>query len=89
MSKISLTSVAGAPVGIASASFTLSFSLTIGKTKKNLAKSKVSSIKNLVSQALIDMETSHEELYTIMNEEKNMRRWKKCEKCKREIKTNK
>ena len=89
VSNISLTSVAGAPVGIASASFTLSFSLTTGKTKKNLAKSKVSSIKNLVSQALIDMETSHEELYTIMNEEKNMRRWKKCEKCKREIKTNK
>ena len=42
-----------------------------------LAKSKLSSIKNLVSQALIDMETSHEELYTIMNEEKKYEKMKK------------
>ena len=93
VSNISLTSVAGAPVGIASASFTLSFSLTTGiikkllsitrnKKKKHygilmLAKSKLSSIKNLVSQALIDMETSHEELYTIMNEEKKYEKMKK------------
>ena len=74
----------GAPVGIASASFTLIFSLMAGiikkllsitrnKKKKHdkifmLAKSKLNSIETLVSQALIDMEISHEELATILNE---------------------
>ena len=64
-------SVVGAPVGIASASFTLIFSLAIGiikkllcitrnKMKKHdkiimLAKSKLDSIETLLSQALIDM----------------------------------
>ena len=33
-----------------------------------LAKSKLNSIETLVSQALIDMEISHEELATILNE---------------------
>ena len=33
-----------------------------------LAKSKVISIETLVSQALIDMEISHEEFVTILNE---------------------
>ena len=72
-------SVAGAPVGIASASFTLIFSLTTGiikkllritrnKNKKHdkilmLAKGKLDSIETLASQALIDMEISHEEKY--------------------------
>ena len=75
VSIISFTSIIGAPVGIASASFTLIFSLTTGiikkllsitrnKKKKHdkilmLAKSKLNSIETLVSQALIDMETSH------------------------------
>ena len=74
---ISFTSVIGAPVGIASASFTLGFSLTTGiikkllnitRKKKNnhgkilvLAKSKLSSIETLVSQSLIGMEISHED----------------------------
>ena len=78
---ISLTSVVGAPVGIASASFTLIFSLTTGiikkllsitrnKKKKHdkilmLAKSKLNSIETLVSQAVIDMEISP---VTILNE---------------------
>ena len=77
-------SVVGAPVGIATASFTLIFSLTTGIVKKllsitrnkkkkydkilTLAKSKLDSIKTLVSQALIDMEISHEEFITILNE---------------------
>ena len=39
-----------------------------------LAKSKLSSIKTLVSQALIDMEISNEEIITIMKEKENMRR---------------
>ena len=33
-----------------------------------LAKSKFNSIENLISQALIDMEKSHEEFITILNE---------------------
>ena len=74
-------SVVGAPVGIASASFTLIFSLTTGIIKKllsitrnkkkhdkilMLAKSKLDSIETLVSQALIDMEISHEEFNAII-----------------------
>ena len=38
-----------------------------------LAKSKLSSIEILVSQALIDMEISHEEFNAIIRERKNMR----------------
>ena len=76
VSIISFTSIIGAPVGIASASFTLIFSLTTGIVKKllnitrnkkkkhdkvlMLAKSKLNSIETLISQALIDMEISHE-----------------------------
>ena len=78
-------SVVGAPVGIAGTSFTLIFSLTTGikkllsitrnKKKKHdkilmLAKSKLSSIKTLVSQALIVMEISNEEFTTVMKEKK-------------------
>ena len=67
-----------APVGIASAGFTIVFSLTTGiikkllsiprnKTRKQdkilmLAKCKLNSIETLVSQALIDTEISHKEL---------------------------
>ena len=73
---ISSANVVTAPVGIASASFTLIFSLTTGiikkllsitRKKKNkhdkilmLAKSKLDSIEILVSQARFDMEISHE-----------------------------
>ena len=71
VSIISFTSIVGAPVGIASASFTLIFSLTTGIVKKllnitrnkkkkhdkilTLAKSKLNSIETLISEALIDM----------------------------------
>ena len=81
-SIISFTSIAGAAVGIASASLTLFFSLTTGIVKKllnitrnkkkkhdkilMLAKSKLNSIETLISQALIDMEISHEEFITIL-----------------------
>ena len=84
VSICSFTSVAGAPVGIASASFTLIFSLTTGIVKKllsitrnkkkkhdkilMLAKSKLNSIETLISQALIDMEISHEEFIAIIKE---------------------
>ena len=84
ISIISFTSIVGAPVGIASSSFTFIFSLTIGIVKKllnitrnkkkkqdkilMLAKSKLNSIETLVSQALIDMDISHEEFITILKE---------------------
>ena len=84
VSICSFTSIVGAPVGTANASFTLIFSLTITivnkllgttriKKKKHdkifmLAKSKLNSIETLISQALIDMEISHEEFVTILKE---------------------
>ena len=77
------TSIVGAPVGIASASFTLIFSLTTGIVKKllnitrnkkkkhdkifMLAKSKLNTIETLISQELIDMDISHEKFVTILN----------------------
>ena len=80
----SFTSIVGAPVGIASAGFTLIFSLTTGIVKKllsttrnkkknhdkilMLAKSKLNSIETLISQPLIDMEISHEEFIAIFKE---------------------
>ena len=83
VSIISFTSIVGAPVGIASASFTLIFSLTTGIVKKllnitrnkkkkhdkilMLAKSKLNSIET-ISQALIDMDISHKEFVTILKE---------------------
>ena len=81
------TSVAGAPVGITSASFTLFFSLTTGIVKKiikhnkkqkkklkifTLAKSKLSSIESLISQALIDIETSHQEYIANLKDEEKI-----------------
>ena len=97
VSIISFTSIIGAPVGIASASLTLFFSLTTGIVKKllnitrnkkkkhdkilMLAKSKLNSIENLVSQALTHVEKSHEEFDTIMKEKK------KYEKMKENVKS--
>ena len=84
VSIISFTSITGTPVGIGSASVTLIFSLTTGIAKKLLsitrkkkkkhdkvlvlAKSKLNSIETLISQVLIDVEISHEEFITILNE---------------------
>ena len=95
VSIISFTSIIGAPVGIASASFTLIFSLTTGIVKKllnitrnkkkkhdkilMLAKSKLNSIETLISHALIDMEISHKEFITILNEKD------KCDKIKNNL----
>ena len=90
VSIISFTSIVGEPVGIASASFTLFFSLTIGIVKKllnitrnkkkkrdkilMLAKSKLNSMQTLISQALIDMNISHKGFVTILKEKDNTRR---------------
>ena len=84
VSIFTFTSVIEAPVGTASASFTLVFSLTTGiirkllsttrKKKKRdnqilkLAKSKFNSIGTLISQALIDMNISHEEFIAMFKE---------------------
>ena len=83
ISIIYFTSVIGVPAGLASASFTLVFSLTTRiikkllkvtrKKKKHnkivmLAKSKLNSIETLISQALIDLDIRHEEFKTTVNE---------------------
>ena len=81
-----------APVGIASASFTLIFSLKTGiirkllsitrnKKKKHykilmLARSKLNSIESLVSQALIDIEISREDFVTILGEKNKRKKMK-------------
>ena len=86
-SIISFTNVIGIPAGVISASLTLVFSLTTGiikkllketrkKKKKHsknimLAKSKLNSIETLMSQALIDLDISHEELKRIVDEKEN------------------
>ena len=89
VSIISFTSVVGAPVGIASANFILSFSLTTGIVKKllsirnkkkkhnkilMLAKSKLNSIETVISQAMTDMEISHKNLLRFLKRKINMRR---------------
>ena len=72
---ISHVTVVGAPVGIASAGFTIVFSLATATIKKEkhdkivmLAKCKLNSIETLVSQAPIDMEINHKEFITILKE---------------------
>ena len=92
ISMISFTSVIGVPAGLASASFTLVFSLRTGIIKKLLkvtrkkkkkhnkivmiAKRKLNSTENLMSQALIDLDISHEEFKTIGNEKKKYEQMK-------------
>ena len=92
ISIISFATVIGVPAGIASASLTLIFSLTTGTIKKllkitrnkkkkhnkivMLAKSKLNSMETLMSQALIDLEISHEEFRTIVNEKERYEQMK-------------
>ena len=80
ISIISFTNVIGIPAGVVSARLTLESSLTTGIIKKLLkekrkkkiiiilAKSKLNSIETLMYQALIDLEISHEEFKTTVNE---------------------
>ena len=84
VSIISFTSSIGKSDGIVSASFTLIFSLTTGiikkllhmtinKKKKHdqllvLAESKLNSIETLISQALDELDISHEEFIMILKE---------------------
>ena len=92
ISIISFTTTIGAPVGIASASFTLIFSLTtriikklldITRKKKKkhdqilmLTESKFSSIETLMLQALGDLDISHEEFIMILKEKDRYERIK-------------
>ena len=92
VSIISFISIVGVPVGIASASFRLIFSIAKGiikillkitrnKKKKHdnilmLAKSKLNSTEILVSKALNDMDISHEEFTIILNEKDKYYRMK-------------
>ena len=84
VSIISFTNTINKSVGIVSASFTLIFSLATGIVKKllsiisnkkkkhdhllMLAKSKFNSVETLISQALVDLDISHEEFIMILNE---------------------
>ena len=98
---ISFTSVIGAPAGIASASFTLVFSLTTGIIKKLLSttrnkenkhdkiimivKIKSNSIETVMSQVLIDLEIRDEEFRTTVKEKE---RYEKMKEDIRMIKSN-
>ena len=87
LSIASFATVVRIPVGIAGASLTLIFTVTTGvvktllnitrkKQKKHnkiiaLARSKLNIIENLISQALIDFEITHEEFSKIIYEKNN------------------
>ena len=102
VSIISFISIIGVPAGIASASFTLIFSITAGiikkllsttikKKKKHdqilmLAKSKYNSIEALISQALNDINISHKEYITILKEKDRYERMKEDIRYKNEYK---
>ena len=86
ISIASFATVIGAPVGMMSASCSLAFSITTGFVKKflktirnkkkkhnkivMLARSKLNSIENKISEALINNEISHEDFMTIINEKR-------------------
>ena len=85
----SFATVIGASVGIVSASFSLAFSIFTGLIKKllktirskkkkhnkvvMLARSKLNTIENKISEALIKNKISHGDFETIINEEKKCR----------------
>ena len=87
LSIASYATVVGIPAGIGGASLTLIFTVTTGgvktllnitrkKKKKHnkiiaLARSKLNIIENLISQALIDFEITHEEFSKIIYEKNN------------------
>ena len=87
ISIASFATVIGTAVGIASASLNLTFPLSTGlvkkllKTTRNkkkkhkkiviLARSKLNSIESKISEALINNQISHEDIMTVINEERN------------------
>ena len=94
ISIASFATVIGVPVGIASASFSFVFLRTtwiiknLLKTTQNkkrkhnkivmLARSKLNSIENKMSEELGNNEISHEDFTTIINEGKNYCELKEC-----------
>ena len=84
----SFAAIIGAPVGMATSSFSIAFSISTGivkkllKTTRNkkkklnkivmLARSKLNSIESTISEALVNNEINHEDFMTIINEEKNI-----------------
>ena len=92
VSIASFATVIGTPAGIASASLSLTFSLSTGivktllKTTRNkkkkhnktimLTRGKLNSIESKLSEALINSENSQEAFMVIINEEKNYRELK-------------
>ena len=88
ISVASFATVIGAPVRMASASFSLAFSISTGilqkllKTTRNkkkkrskiviIARTKLNSMESKVSKALINNEISYEDFMTITNKEKNI-----------------
>ena len=92
ISIASFATVIGIPVGIASASPSLTFSLSAGlikkllKTTRNtkkkhnkivmLARSKLNSIESKISEALMNSQISHKDFMTIINEKRNNRELK-------------
>ena len=87
ISIASFAAVIGTPVGIASSSLSLAFSLSRGlkqqeiKKKHNkivmLARSKLNSIESRISEALMNNQISRDKFMTIINEERNYRELKK------------
>ena len=92
LSIVSHATVVGIPVGIAGTSLTVIFTVTTGIVKKILnitrkkkkkhnktitpAKNKLNIIENLISQALIDFDISHEEFSKIIYEKNNYEQMK-------------
>ena len=92
ISIASFATVMGIPIGITSASLSLTFSLCTGLVKKllkatrnkkkkhnkivMLARSKLNSLESKLSEALINNQINHEDFMTIINEERNYRELK-------------
>ena len=92
ISIASLATVIGAPVGEASASFSIAFSISTRILKKLLkttrnkkkrhnkivmfARSKLNSIESKISKSSINNEISHEDFMPVINEERNNRELK-------------
>ena len=87
ISIASFVTVIGTPIGLASASLSLAFSLSTGLAKKLLeatrnkkkkhhksvmsARSKLISIESKISEALMNNQISHEDFMKIINKERN------------------
>ena len=105
ISIASFATVIGTPVGIASASFSLAFSFStrlvkkVLKTTRNkkkrhnkivmLARSELSSTESKISKALINNKISHQDVMTVVNEERNYRKLKESIRMKDDEKSKK